>query len=66
MVASFKKNGCSSILLGKAKEEEISKYGIVKLKKNKSASEEKIIENIVEKPSLKKAPSNLFAVKVCF
>ncbi len=62
MVASFKKNGCSSILLGKAKEEEISKYGIVKLKKNKSASEEKIIENIVEKPSLKKAPSNLFAV----
>lgn len=62
MVASFKKNGCSSILLGKAKEEEIGKYGIVKLKKNKSASEEKIIENIVEKPSLKKAPSNLFAV----
>ena len=62
MVALFKKNGCSSILLGKAKEEEISKYGIVKLKKNKSTSEEKIIENIIEKPSLKKAPSNLFAV----
>tara|TARA_B100000886_G_scaffold33967_2_gene21138 strand:- start:644 stop:1522 length:879 start_codon:yes stop_codon:yes gene_type:complete len=62
MKTAFKKNGCSSILLGEAKKEQISKYGIVKLKKNNLVSKELKIESILEKPSLKKAPSNLFAV----
>lgn len=62
MRKEFEKNGKSSILLGKAKKVDISKYGIVKIKKIKSISELGKIEKIIEKPSLKTAPSNLFAV----
>ena len=52
----------SSILLGKANKNEIKKYGIAKVKKNKQSGGLGFIEQMIEKPSLKKAPSNLFAV----
>ena len=52
----------SSILLGKANKNEIKKYGIAKVKKNKQSGGLGFIEQMIEKPSLNKAPSNLFAV----
>ena len=52
---SFEESGKSQILLGKASKREISNYGIVKLNKFS-------IESIVEKPSLKNAPSNFFVI----
>lgn len=55
-------NGKSSILLGKAKRKDIKKYGIVKVHKNKLKNEADTVKKIIEKPSLKNAPSNLFAV----
>lgn len=54
--------GKSSILLGKVKKKDIKKYGIVKVNKNKLNHETDIVIKIIEKPSLKNAPSNLFAV----
>ena len=62
MKLEFEQKGISSILLGKAKKEDINKYGIVKIKKNKTFSEMYEIEKIIEKPTLNSAPSNLFAV----
>ena len=52
---SFENSGKSQILLGKASKRDISNYGIVKLNKF-------CIESIVEKPSLKNAPSNFFVI----
>ena len=57
----FETNNNSSILLAKAKQKDINKYGIAKVKKIKH-QDFSIIEKIIEKPSLKKAPSNLYAV----
>ena len=62
MKINFEKYEISSILLGKAKKEDISKYGIAKIKKDSKFPGLGMIENIVEKPSLKKAPSNYYAV----
>ena len=61
MKREFDKNGVSSILLGKAKKEDINKYGIVKAKRIPKEKFFQITE-MVEKPSFSKAPSNLFAV----
>ena len=61
MKTNFEENETSSILLGKAKKVDISKYGIVQVKKNSKLSELGFIEKIIEKPSIKKAPSNLYA-----
>tara|TARA_A100000164_G_scaffold380759_1_gene429444 strand:- start:2291 stop:3166 length:876 start_codon:yes stop_codon:yes gene_type:complete len=61
MKKKFDEVRTSSILLGKAKKNELDKYGVVKLKKS-SKIKNNYISNIVEKPSLKKAPSNLFVV----
>ena len=52
---AFEISGKSQILVGKALKKDISNYGIVKIK-NLS------IESIVEKPPIKKAPSNLFVI----
>lgn len=60
MKINFEKNGISSILLGKAKKKDLSKYGIVKINHEISSSIE--IQDIVEKPSISKAPSNSFVV----
>lgn len=52
---AFEESGKSQILLGKSSKKDISNYGVVKLNKN-------VIKAIIEKPSLKNAPSNLFVV----
>ena len=62
MKENYERNELSSVLLGKVKKEKISNYGIVKLKKDKKYSSLGFIEKIVEKPTQKKAPSNLYAV----
>ena len=60
MKKNFEIDGTSSILLGKAKKEEISKYGIVKIKKEIKSLAYGRIQKIVEKPNPSKAPSNLY------
>ena len=63
MKLNFEKQEISSILLGKAKKPDIPKYGIAQIKKNNSKLPELgVVEKIIEKPSIKKAPSNLYAV----
>ena len=61
MKLNFEKNEISSILLGKAKKEDIPKYGIAQIKKNSKFPGLGFVEKIIEKPSIKKAPSNLYA-----
>ena len=61
MRLNFEKHKISSILLGKAKKADISKYGIAQIKKNSRLPGLGLIENMIEKPSIKKAPSNLYA-----
>ncbi len=51
----FERTNQSQILLGHAKKEDIHKYGIAKINKNN-------IVSISEKPTISKAPSNLFVV----
>ena len=51
----FEKSGKSQILVGRIQKKDVSSYGIVKL-------QNQLIKSIVEKPSLKKAPSNLFVI----
>ena len=62
MKLNFEKQEISSILLGKAKKENISKYGIAQIKKDLKLPGLGLVEKIIEKPSIKKAPSNLYAV----
>jgi len=62
MKKNFEKTGISSILLGKAKKSDVQNYGIVKINKRDRNNIFFPIENILEKPSPEKAPSNLFAV----
>ena len=62
MRLNFDKYEISSILLGRSKKEDIPKYGIAQLKKNPKFAGLGLIERIIEKPSIKKAPSNLYAV----
>ena len=61
MRLNFEKYEISSILLGKAKKADISKYGIAQIKKNSKLPGLGLVEKIIEKPSIKKAPSNLYA-----
>ncbi len=61
MRSYFEKYEISSILLGKAKKADISKYGIAQIKRNSKLSGLGVVEKIIEKPSIKKAPSNLYA-----
>ena len=62
MKLNFEKGEISSVLLGKAKKADISKYGIAKIKKNSKVPGLGLIEKMIEKPSIKRAPSNLYAV----
>jgi UTP--glucose-1-phosphate uridylyltransferase len=54
MVDDFEKNGKLMIGVQEVPREEVSKYGIVKLKKSTMQ-----IQDIIEKPSVEEAPSNL-------
>ncbi len=60
MKKNFEKSGVSSILLGKCKKSETQNYGIVKIENKKSKNTFFKINDVVEKPSPKKAPSNFF------
>ena len=62
MRLNFEKEQISSVLLGKAKKADIPKYGIAKIKKNSRMPGLGLIEKMIEKPSIKRAPSNLYAV----
>ncbi len=62
MKKNFEMNETSSLLLGKVKKTDISKYGIAKIRENSKSPELGFIEEIIEKPSIKKAPSDLYAV----
>ena len=62
MRLNFEKHEISSILLGKVKKADIPKYGIAQIKKNSKLPGLGLVEKIIEKPSIKKAPSNLYAV----
>ncbi len=60
MKKNFEKSGVSSILLGRVKKSDVQKYGIIKMEKKKHKTSFFPIDDIIEKPSPKKAPSNLF------
>ena len=60
MKKNFEKSGVSSILLGRVKKSDVQKYGIIKMEKKKHKISFFPIDDIIEKPSPKKAPSNLF------
>ena len=60
MKRNFEESGESSILLAKAKNEDIKNYGIVDFDNNLIKKDFFPIKDVIEKPSLKKAPSNLF------
>ena len=62
MRKNFDRDHLSSALFGIAKKNEISNYGIAKIKKIKNSNVLGLLESIIEKPSIKKAPSNLFAI----
>lgn len=62
MRLNFEKHETSSILFGKAKKADIPKYGIAQIKKNSKSPGLGVVKKIIEKPSIKKAPSNLYAV----
>ena len=61
MKLNFEKHEISSVLLGKAKKTDISKYGIAQIKRDSQLPGLGLVEKIIEKPSIKKAPSNLYA-----
>jgi len=61
MRLNFEKEEITSILFGKAKKEDIPKYGIAQIKKNSKLPGLGLVEKIIEKPSIKKAPSNFYA-----
>ena len=61
MKQNFKETSTSSILLAKAKKKDLSKYGIARVTRP-STKRPILIEEIIEKPSPSKAPSNLYAV----
>ncbi len=60
MKKNFEKTQVSSILLGKCKKSETQNYGIVKVKNKNSKNNFLEINDVIEKPNPKKAPSNLF------
>ena len=61
MKSNFEKYEISSVLFGKAKKTDISKYGVAKIKKDSQLPGLGLVEKMVEKPSIRKAPSNLYA-----
>ncbi len=60
MKKHFEKTGESSVLLGKAKKSEVQNYGIAKLKNKNNKNIFFDLDDIIEKPSPKNAPSNFF------
>ena len=52
----------SIILFEKVKKSEVSKFGIASISKNKISDDLKLLNDLVEKPSVQKAPSRMAAV----
>ena len=57
MVALYKKFKCSIVAVEEVKKEEVSKYGVIKGKEIEKGIY--LVEDMVEKPDVNKAPSNL-------
>ena len=66
MKKKFEASGNSSLLLDVAKKSEVSKYGIVKVKKLKDSLNSFYIEGIIEKPKPEDAPSKLLQREIYF
>ena len=62
MINIFNQEKKSIILLEKVARKDVSKYGIVRLGEYRKDKNLKLIEDIIEKPLQKKAPSNFAAV----
>tara|TARA_S200000501_G_scaffold358719_1_gene383760 strand:- start:1982 stop:2818 length:837 start_codon:yes stop_codon:yes gene_type:complete len=62
MKKNFDSNNTSGILFSSASKKDIPLYGIAKIKKIKDFPGRFLVKSIIEKPTIKKAPSNLFAV----
>ncbi len=60
MKENFEKTREPSILLGRVKKSDVQNYGIVKFNKKSLKNTFFQLDDIIEKPSPKKAPSNLF------
>lgn len=58
----YEKNKISSLMLSQAPENELHKYGVVKIIDDENSKEYKTIQDIKEKPSKGNFPSNFFAV----
>jgi len=54
LIDEFKKHGCPTIGVQEVPRDQVSRYGVMKLKKGTSQ-----LEEIIEKPSVELAPSNL-------
>ena len=57
MISAYLKTGTSQILVDRVQDNDVDKYGIVKIKENTT-----VIESLVEKPAIGFAPSNLAVV----
>lgn len=62
MKEKFDKSGESSILLGRVNKSNVQNYGIAKLKEKSGKKLFFPLQDIIEKPTPQKAPSNLFVV----
>lgn len=62
MKKNFEKSGNSSLLLGKVSKSKVQSYGIAMLKKGNIEKNFFPLEGVIEKPSPKEAPSNLYVV----
>lgn len=58
MTKIYEKTQCSVLCVGQVNKEEVSSYGIVEIDEN-SDSDYQEVTNLVEKPSIDQAPSNL-------
>lgn len=60
MIARYEKTGHSQVMLERVPQEKVSQYGIASIKNNHITSGDFTeITNLVEKPAIEKAPSNL-------
>ena len=62
MKKNYENSGESSLLLGKVKKSDVKKYGIAKFASKANKKNFFPIQDLIEKPSPSKAPSNLFVV----
>lgn len=58
----FESFGKNILLIERVSKKDVNKFGIVKLARERKIKDLNLIESIIEKPSIKNAPSNLAAV----